>query len=185
MSSRLPAALMLSGAGRYPFNGAFERRWAQGQVRLDLAGRIAASSSPEVTWQIVLQLHEALQDLGGADRLSAIRSVWDRLLTLPRHQLGPAQGTDLSLLVVAEDPAGTSVAAVGLEMVWTWSEDRVQPLVGTEHPLLAPPGIPRLPPGALTLDSRPSGPLIAAAVGVQSLTVDTPQETLARCGVSR
>ncbi len=176
---------MLSGAGRYPFNGAFERQWAQGQVRLDLAGRIASSSSPEVTWEIVVQLHEALLNLGGADRLSAVRSVWNRLLTLPRQRLGPAQGNDLSLLVVAQDPAGTSVAAVGLEMVWTWSEDRVQALVGPEHPLLAPPGIPRLPPGALTLDSRPVGPLIATAVGVQSQAVGTPQETLVRCGVLR
>lgn len=184
MSSRLPAALMLSGAGRYPYNGMFERHWSQGQVQLDVAGRIAGSSAPEVTWEVVVQVHEALDGLGGADRLSALRSVWDRILTLPRQDLGPAQGSDLSLLLVASDPAGTSVAAVGLEMIWRWSPERVKPLVGQDHPLLAPPGIPRLAPGALTLDDALSGPLIAAAVGARSRGVGAPHETLARCGAT-
>ncbi|GEM_PF-3576559 len=175
---------MLCGAGRYPFNGLFERRWSQGGVRLDLVGRVAASSPPEVTWPVVIRFHQALADVGGADRLSALRSAWDRILTLPRAALGPAQGEDLALFLVASDSAGISVAGVGLEMVWQWSAERVRPLVGPEHPLLAPAGVPRLPPGALTLDAAPEGPLIAAARGARSTTAVTPKETLARCGLA-
>lgn len=181
--SSLPAALMLRGAGRFPFNGLFELTRVQGDCWLSVAGRIAGSSAPEVTWDILVTVHEALADACAPDRLGALRTVWDRVLTLPRQALGPAQGKDLSLLLVATDPEGTSVAGVGLEMVWRWTPERVQPLVSPGHNLLAPPGIPTLPPGALTLDAPPTGPLIAAATGARSGAIGTSAETLALCGL--
>ncbi len=184
MTLSRPAALMLGGAGRYPYNGTFRRHWSQGEVRIDVAGRLAASSAPEKTWPAVVLVHQALAEVGGADRLSALRSVWEGVLTLPRHLLAPAQGGDLSLLMVASDPAGTSVAGVGLTQVWRWSPQRVTPLVPPGHPLPAPPGIPPPPPGALTLDEPLSGPLVAAAAGARSPLPKTPDEALRRCGVT-
>ncbi len=183
MKPPLPAAMMLGGIGRYPFNGIFEHGIATPGGRLHVVGRIGASSEPEATWEIVLQVHEALDGIDGEDRLALIRGAWDRVLTLPRQALGPAQGKDLSLFLVASDDTGTSVAGVGLDMIWQWSPERMLPLVAQDHPLLASPGIPQLAPGALTLDSPVNGPLVAAATGSETSKIGPPKQVLQQCGV--
>jgi len=180
----LPPVLLLPGAGRYPFNGVFDLSSSAEGCVLRVTGRVAHSTPPEQTWPVVLRVHEALRGVGDSDRLLTVRSVWDRVLTLPRQALGPAQGQDLSLLVFARDGEGTSLAAVGLQMIWRWSEERLVPLVPRGHPLLASPGVPRLPPGALTLDAAPAGPLVAACSSPREVPAPAPAEVLRRCGFS-
>jgi len=111
------------------------------------------------------------------------------LRQVPGADLGPAEGGDLSLLVVAADPDGIGVAGVGLAAALGRGPTGVAPLVAPGHPLLEPPGRPSAVPGVLTLD----GARVDAVIGVPSHLEPTlpalaaaslsPAELDRRCGL--
>ncbi len=130
-----PRALLLGGPGRYPFNGHLRLVLERGSACLHLSAAVAVGSEPPVAWAAARALRDCLRGVEGRDRFDLLRSAWDRLATLDTALLGPAQGEDLALLMVAEDGRGLGVAGTGLAMLWQLSPGP-EPLVDPEHPLL-------------------------------------------------
>ena len=119
-----------------------------------LALRICAGESPEISWPSALAIHEALHNLEDVDALSLARKCWDALLVLPRTALGPAAGEDLCLLLFVEDSHQSCVSGVGLDGLWSEAAGELQQISGPGHPELSRPGIPRVPPRALTFSGE-------------------------------
>lgn len=149
-------ALLLGDPGRAPFVGHLRARIDAGGAWLVGAGRLAAEAGVEGAYGPARALEAALRAVSGADRHALLWRAWEAVAGLPPEVLGPAAGADLSLLLVAGDGAGVSVAGVGLVAVWGRADDRWAPLAEGRHPLLAPPGRPARTPGALELDLRPA-----------------------------
>jgi hypothetical protein len=69
---------------------------------------------------------------------------------MPRHDFGPNLGEDLSVMVVARSEAHGALSAVGINSIWSISDDNQSALVvGPDLPEVNTIGIPRLPPKAL------------------------------------
>lgn len=148
-----------------------------------LAGAYRAARGLEAALGAVSQPASGARGQAPRDRHALLWRAWELLLALPAEALGPEQGADLALLLVAEDAAGVGVAGVGLSAVWGLEGDRLVPLAEGRHPLLAPPGRPERTPGVLTLDLRPS-----VVVGCPAHLDPTPpplEELRARAGVRR
>ncbi len=126
-------ALLVGSPGRTPFCGHFRGAARHGEVSVCWAGRLRGTGSPEEGWAAAEEARSALASLTsspGADRFALIDATWTALRALDHR--------DLSVLIAASDPGGVSLAACGLDAVYTHG----QPLVESGHPLLGEPGIP-------------------------------------------
>ncbi|MEE2751583.1 MAG: hypothetical protein VX519_09135 [Myxococcota bacterium] len=101
----------------------------------------------------IQSLHAALGSLEAPDALHLARAVWDRLLTLPRKELGPNEGSDLCALVFTSSGETSTLSGVGINRIWAWSSGDLELVAGPDHPDLSQPGIPNLPPRALLLEN--------------------------------
>jgi hypothetical protein len=176
-------ALLVGGGGRFPYNGHFRLRLVSGETVLDVAGRIGASLPPEEAWPGVVSMFKLLRHAIGIDRVEMSRSVWDLLASVPPERLGPREGRDLSLLVVAADPDGVIISGVGLGGLLGLVGARARPVVPPTHPLLGEPGLPQGPPRALA--PRMMAPAYAAWCHGDSPPDNDTEDLFARCGVTR
>ncbi len=103
----------------------------------------------------------------GADRFGLLDAAWTALRALDHR--------DLSILMVADDEAGTAVAACGLDAAYGDGT----PLVEPGHPLLGEPGVP-----ARTGYFHPADP-IGQLVGVPVGCRYPEGDVLTACGVRR
>ncbi|MBN2800333.1 MAG: hypothetical protein JXX28_14430 [Deltaproteobacteria bacterium] len=178
-----PTPLLLGRPGPWPFAGYFRGQLVHPEgLRVAWAGRVSDGADLTVAWRATLAMQQALSRKGpiDADRRRALSILWARLDGVHREGLGPAQGADLSLLLLAEDPDGIAVSAVGLRQLLGPREGALSPWVRGAHPLLGAPGIPVARPGALTSEEAP-----AVLVGIGD-EVDAPRsvgEGLLMCGV--
>ena len=184
-----PLALLLGDPERLPFPGHLRLSRVEGDVGIAVSARVGVAGLDEpglvLAWRAARALEQRLdQDLAAAplDRHALLHALWQAVAAAPASALGPAEGSDLSLLAVAFDAQGLGIAGVGLASVWGRGAAGLAPLVATGHPLLAPPGRPERTPGVLTLD-RDS---VTAVIGVPSHlgpTLPPPAELDRRCGV--
>ena len=181
-------ALLLGTPGRLPFVGHLRASAEGGRAWLRAAGRVFAGGDPVAAYEPARQVAAAILGIDTrGDRNALLWRAWEAVGALDPSVLGPEEGGDLSLLLVAGDPDGVGVAGVGLTAVWgrVPGLGALVPLVGGRHPLLAPPGRPVRTPGVLTLDPidgrdpvsvvgcpAPDAPAIAILEGLD-----------ARCGV--
>lgn len=177
-------ALIVGDPGRTPFVGHLRALVQAERAWLAAAGRIAAGAGPEGAWGPARALEAAIAGVARkGDRNSLLWRAWEAVGALPGDALGPAQGQDLALLLLAGDEAGVGVAGVGLRAVWALGSGGLSPLVSGRHPLLAPPGRPAQTPGVLTLDAAPDSVVgVPAHHDSDTLSVEG---LLARCGVRR
>jgi len=134
-------ALLWGTPGRTPFAGHFRGRWAADGAELCWAGRVRASASPEEAWAAAESARDAMAaalgagwgassgDSLGADRFALIDAAWAALRTLDHP--------DITVLLVASDSDGVSVAASGLVELRVDGE----PVAEAEHPLFDEPGV--------------------------------------------
>ncbi len=155
---------LLPSKRRRPFHGHLQMRFGGEGAQAHLALRICAGESAEISWSSALAIYDVLQGLEDKDALSLARKCWDALLVLPRSALGPAAGEDLSLLLFVEDTTQSCISGVGLDSVWSDREGETQQLSGPGHPELSRPGLPQVPPRALTL-SRESATWFGLCAG--------------------
>lgn len=101
----------------------------------------------------IQSLHAALGSLEASDALHLARAVWDRLLTVPRRELGPNEGHDLCALVFTSSDQTATLSGIGINRIWSWSPEEITVIAGPAHPDLSQPGIPKLPPRALLLEN--------------------------------
>jgi len=153
--------MMLGDPSCVPFIGHFRINWEGPSAWLSAAGRIGAQRGIEDAWLPARQLEGVLQKCGDSnkhqsDRHVLLRRLWEALNDVESDLLGPEQGEDLCMLLVAGDARGVGVAGVGLSGVWGDVDGRWAPLVESNHPLLTPTGRPKGMPGVLTLDLKVS-----------------------------
>jgi hypothetical protein len=153
----METALLLGDPGPLPFLGHCRAAVQTPRARLWAAGRLFCRGDVVVAHEAVLSLFRTVTSLrervgADSDRNDLIRAAWESVGEMPAETLGSAQGSDLQLLLVAEDSGGHAIAAVGLRMVYGWIEGELQPLVSPDHPLLCAAGRPSSIPGVLTLD---------------------------------
>lgn len=172
-------ALLLGDPGRTPFAGHLRVRVDVGGSWLTAAGRLATGDGLVAAYAPARRVEAALRTVTGKDRHGLLWRAWELLAALPGDALGSAGAADLSLLLVAGDAAGISVAGVGLAAVWGRT-DKLLPLVEGRHPLLAGPGRPKRTPGALELELRPNA--IIGCPGHLPPTVPSLETAMARCG---
>ncbi len=159
-----PRALLLGGAGRYPFNGHLRLVVERGSASLHVAGSLAVGSEPPVAYAAAGALRRCLARVEGGDRHGLLRSAWERLAALDPSLLGPAQGDDLALIMLAEDGRGVGIAGTGLAALFRGGAE-LEPLIDVTHPLLGIRGIPDAPPGVFTPHSPPRVVVATAASG--------------------
>ncbi|MCB9765782.1 MAG: hypothetical protein H6739_38765 [Alphaproteobacteria bacterium] len=177
----LPRAMLLGSAGRLPFNGHLYVERRGGPARAHVAARVASGARPPVAWDAVLALHEALEGCTASDRFALCRDAWERLLTIDRARLGPAEGRDLCLLMVVEDPDGELISGVGLGRLMTLERGRLRDVVDLNHPLLGEPGLPEQLPKVL--GPQAPGPVYLARCFGEPVEPPSAREALALCGV--
>lgn len=155
MTAPLPNALpnchFLGSPGRLPFLGHFRLRVQGSDCQLDLCGRIGNNHPPEEASRLSGWVRQALAQAKGDDGPSLMRHCWEQVLTLPRKEFGPSKGSDLALLMVATDPNGRVLSAVGLSGIWQQTGNEIQEIANTMTVETQHPGIPKLPPKALNL----------------------------------
>lgn len=178
-------ALALGDAGPLPFCGHFRVEVVGGRATLAAAGRVASSAGLQEAYDVARRVEAVLRTSAeGAwwdtDRHGILRRAWTLLQEIPKARMGPASGTDLSVLFIAADERGLGVAGVGMDAVWAQLGGRWRALVPPGHPLLAPPGVPAAVPGVLTLDQEPSA-VLGAPVGTEP-TLPPPESLAARSG---
>ena len=180
-------ALLLGDPGRLPFVGHFQVGIHTGAGSLAVAGRVAAEAGVVPGFKAAREIESALLGLrtqGVQDRNDLIRRAWTALHDVAACDMGPASGTDLTILLAAQDDRGMGIAGVGLSGVWGWSGvvgEEIKPLVQGAHPLLGEPGLPKEVPGVLTLDA-PVARVVAVPAHLQPVLPNS--DTLARrCGV--
>ncbi len=122
-------ALLQGSPGRSPFAGHFRGRVAEGGAELAWAGRVKGSAAPEEAWAAAEAAREAMTTVRGSDRFALIDSAWAALRNLNRP--------DISLLLVASDAEGLSLAASGLGDLRLDGEPVAEP----DHPLFDEPGV--------------------------------------------
>lgn len=178
-------ALVLGDAGPLPFCGHFRVEVVGGRATLAAAGRIAATADLQEAYDVARRVEAVLRTAAeGAwwdtDRHGILRRAWTLLREVPAARLGPAGGSDLSVLFASMDERGVGIAGVGLDAVWAHLGGRWRALVPPGHPLLAPPGVPVGVPGVLTLDQEPAA-VLGAPTGTEP-TLPAPPDLPARCG---
>lgn len=176
----LPRALLLGSGGRLPFRGHLRLAVDRGQARLAVAARVAHGAPPPESWDAVLRLHAALSEARGADRWQLCRDAWERLVALEAGALGPAEGADLSLIMVTEDAEGETVSGVGLSGLWTLERGALRRVVPLGHPLLGEAGRPTAPPKVLA-PAQPGPVYLASCAG--EAQEPAPRGVLDACGV--
>lgn len=122
-------ALLVGSRGRSPFAGHFRGRVTGGSASLAWAGRLKGSAAPETAWSAAERARDVLSGLMGADRFALIDQAWAALRSL--------EGGDLSVLLVAKDEEGLSLAACGLADVRVGG----QSVAPAGHPLFDEPGV--------------------------------------------
>lgn len=162
MSEPRCEALLLGGHAPLPFLGHFRARAAAGEARLWAAGRVAVDADPVEAWAaarvVEAAFEAAAESLAGRrapDRHGLLRAAWEALMALEGAALGPKQGADLSLFLVAADPKGQGLSAAGLGRLLAGDDPGLQPLVPADHPLLCAPGRPSAVPHMLSLRQLP------------------------------
>ena len=153
MDTLNPPCALLGSPTPAPFKGHLARAVGSGDCTGWIALRTGSSDDISGAFDQVRQLHEALADLHAKDAFHLARAAWDRLLVVPRTALGSNQGADLVALVVTRDRKSTTLSGVGLSHVWGWSEKGLVMVAKPNHPELAAPGLPPMPPRALVLES--------------------------------
>lgn len=156
MDTPNPPCALLGSSPPAPFKGHLGRAVGSGDCTGWIALRTGSSDDIPGAFGQVHLLHEALEDLHAPDALHLARAVWDRLLVVPRADLGGEQGADLVALVVTRDRSSTTLSGVGLSHVWGWSEQGLVMAAAPNHPELSAPGMPLVPPRALVLESPAS-----------------------------
>lgn len=122
-------ALLVGSPGRSPFAGHFRGRLERGGASLAWAGRVKGSAAPEEAWAAAEAARDVMAAVSGEDRFGLIDGAWAALRTLER--------ADLTVLLVARDPEGLSVAACGLADLRVGGE----PVAEAGHPLFDEPGV--------------------------------------------
>ncbi len=163
-STLLPRALLLGGTGRFPFNGHARFVVEAQHAQLHVAARLAASCEPPQAWEAARALGRGLLNLTGSDRHQLLREAWQVLAVMEFDSFSPCGDQDLALLLVAVDARGMGLTGTGLAAVYEYDGSEGRPLVPPAHPLLALEGVPKEPPGVLTLHEEPRS-VIAAARG--------------------
>lgn len=156
--------LLLPDESTFPYQGHFHLHLERSDVSLYCSGRIAHEASLIESWETTKIIHATLQESQGTDRLLILKDAWNRLLTLARSSLGPKQGDDLSLLMIAQDPEGVALSASGIGRIWILQGDSPGSLLPEDHPLFTQQGVPKLHPNALALPDLPT-PLLASCYG--------------------
>ena len=176
---------LLGEPGLLPFAGHFRLQARGRRACVSVAGRVAASAGPARAHGHARAVAGVLSTAADGpwadtDRHGLIRRIWQLLDDVDDKTLGPERGTDLSLLLLAQDASGTGVAGVGLSGVWvqveTWRS-----LVPPGHPLLAPPGRPAKLPGVLTLE-QPCKRVVGAPTHLDPV-LPAADRLAQRCGV--
>ena len=145
---------LLGEPGLLPFAGHFRLQARGRRACVSVAGRVAASAGParaHVHARAVAGVLSTAADgpWADTDRHGLIRRIWQLLDDVDDKTLGPERGTDLSLLLLAQDASGTGVAGSN-SGVWVQVETwRSSSRLGI---LSAPPGRPARLPGVLTLE---------------------------------
>ncbi len=179
------ASWLLGEPSLLPFAGHFRLQAAGNRASLAVAGRVAASADPAAAFAHARAVARVLSTAADGpwadtDRHGLIRRTWQLLDDIDDRTLGPARGSDLSLLLLAQDASGTGVAGVGLSGVWVHA-DTWRSLVPPGHPLLAPPGRPARLPGVLTLE-QPCACVVGAPAH-QEPVLPAADVLMQRCGV--
>jgi hypothetical protein len=182
MTNSPSSSILLGSTGHLPFRGHFRLRIERDACRADLAGRIGHNTSPEEAWELACFIREAFQGAEGQDALSLTRSCWEQLLVLARPKLGPAEGQDLSLLIVAHDAKTSALSAAGLDGIWQVDESDPVAIAGQGTSEISHEGIPKLPPKVLNIGS--SGATFFGACLKEGTEQPTRVELQRRTGVS-
>jgi hypothetical protein len=148
-----------------------------------ITGRIGHQSTPVAAWALAEVIQDALRQAQGIDSQSLMRACWEQILTLPRKDLGPDQGGDLSIMMVAADSEKRFLSAVGVSGIWEQSLTDLRRIAEKNTSQTNHAGIPKLPPKALqlaptdnqyfaaTLDDvfeNPTRETLAKAAGIQA-----------------
>jgi hypothetical protein len=147
-----------------------------------IALRTGSSDDIPGAFEQVRLLHEALADLQAPDALHLARAVWDRLLIVPRTDLGSDQGASMVALVITRDDTSTTLSGVGLSHVWGCSTQDLVMAAPANHRELAAPGMPLVPPRALLLESP--APLYLGLPSGESQLPDSANEALRTAGLT-
>ena len=156
--TKMKSAVLLGDRGALPFMGHIRAKVVVDDAVLWAAARTACGGDVVLAHESARNLQETIERVTDRfdvppNRNDLIRGVWEALKELTADQLGSSAGSDLQLLMTAQDPEGVGIAGVGLSMVWGVMEDGLlQPLVSEDHPLLSYAGLPEQIPGVLTLD---------------------------------
>lgn len=153
MDTPNPPCALLGSPTPAPFKGHLGRAVGSGDCTGWIALRTGSADDIPGAFDQARLLHEALSDLHATDALHLARAAWDRLLIVPRSALGTDQGADLVALVVTRDRTTTTLSGVGLSHVWGCSEKGLVMAATPNHPELAAPGLPLVPPRALVLEA--------------------------------
>ena len=137
-------AWMVGDTGLLPFPGHFALRVEGRHAAMAIVGRVGADADLSEAFAASRRLASVLSTAAAGpwadtDRHGLVRRAWQLLAELPGPRLGPAEGADLSLLLLAEDVRGMCVAGVGLAGVWALFGDQYRSLTTPGHPLLCPP----------------------------------------------
>ena len=169
--------------GRLPFIGHFRAQHSADGLALAAAGTVAGRADVSTAFRAAREVEMVLSGLRArqaADR----HDLLNMAVTHRRHRrcdLGPHGGEDLCILFAARDKDGIGIAGMGLGGVWTFDDERLQPLVTGDHPLLGGPGRPARLPGVLTLDE--SARTIVAVSHDHPVPTLSPVGLAERCGV--
>ena len=153
----MDVSLLLGDPGALPFLGHLRTRLEVSGAKLWAAGRVFSGGDVVEAYEASRNLTRVIEESGArletnASRHDLLRCTWEALAELDADQMGRDAGRDVQLLLTAEDTDGVGVAGVGLSMVYGLIDQRFQPLVSGDHPLLCGPGLPGALPGVLTLD---------------------------------
>lgn len=175
----LPAVMLFGAEGPWPFAGHFRGATRAGEVELSWAGRGAASRGPEEAFEVSRSLQQALSAVRpSSDRRQALGQAYAAVDAL----LSAGSAAEVSLLLLASDPGGASISAVGIANLYAPdARDEIHRWVRPPHPLLSEVDGSGGERGALSVERRPSC-LMGAVAGEPGRGLKLA-EALTRCGV--
>ena len=151
MTPRLSRCFLLGSHTLRPHCGAFQGHLDLEYGSAEVVGRIGHTLHPVEALSLATHVLEVLRTVQGDDPLSLIRSCWETLLVMPRKELGPAAGADLSLLIVAEQDSRVALSAVGLDALWQVHPEGAQQLADPTTNETSHRGLPERTPKVLEL----------------------------------